>query len=392
MKLFDYKNLKISKNLAWLYTGRVLLQAAFGVIGLFLPIFFFTKFDNSFTAVLIIYAINFGLVLFLYPIASRILNSFSLKKMMIIAVPFALISIFSLYFWDYNPYLILVIFTLAIIIYKLLYWLPYHVDFAKFTDEDIRGRQISLLRNIAQIIGTIMPFVGGALIAYFTFSGAFLVSAFLFLFSIIPAFFIESTREHYSWGYLETFKKLFHKENRGMFIAFTADGFQSIVSAIIWPIFIFMLFDEKYLTVGIVSSLTIFAIIIIRTFIGNLLDTWNQKRMVVIGSIFNTTGWIVKLFIETAFQVFIADTYHNVGRVIHRTSVDTTQYDQAADNGHYVDEYTVLREMSLNIGRILMIGIAFIISFFFSIKFIFIFAAVATLFVTLINEQHDMAH
>ncbi|MFC1615135.1 hypothetical protein ACFL22_01110 [Patescibacteria group bacterium] len=392
MNLFNLKKLNISKNLAWLYTGRVSIQAAFGVIGVFLPIFFYEKLGNSFTSVLVFFAIMFALTLFLYPLAARILNHLNMKYMMVISVPFALMSVLSLAFWDYNPYVVMGIFIIAITVYKLLYWLPYHVDFAKFTDEDIRGRQISLLRNIAQIVGTITPLIGGAIIVFFTFKGLFLISSAVFLMSIFPAFFVKGTREHYSWGYIETFKKLFHKENRDLLIAYTADGFQSVVSVVVWPIFIFLLLDGEYLTVGIVSSITIFAIIILRFFIGNLIDTWDQKRMVVIGSVLATTGWIIKLFVETAFQIFIADTYHSVGRVIHRTSVDTTTYDQAADNGHYMDEYTVLREMALNIGRLLMLALAFVISLFFTMKFIFIFAAIATLFVMLVNKQRNIAH
>ncbi len=392
MNLFTYLDLNISKDLKFLYLVRILLQIAFGMVGLFLPIFFYTKFSYSFTAVILIFIINFSLVFFLYPLSAKMLNRIDMKWMMVMSIPFALISMLVLYFWDYSPYFIATISVLMIVIYKILYWTPYHVDFAKFTDNDMRGRQISLLRNISQLVGIITPFISGIIITFFTFKGAFLASVIVFILSMVPAFFIKKTRENFSWGYFETFKKLFHKKNRDLLIAYMADGAQTVVTAIVWPIFIFLLLNGEYLIVGIISSVTVFAIIVIRMIIGDLIDTWNQKKMLVIGSTLNTFGWIIKLFIETAFQIFVADTFHNMGRVVHRTSVDTTQYDQAVDNGHYIDEYTVLRELALNIGRILMLSLAFVISLFFSIKFIFIFAAIATILVVFLNKQHVISH
>ena len=42
-------------------------------------------------------------------------------------------------------------------------------------------------------------------------------------------------------------------------------------------------------------------------------------------------------------------TYHNC-RVFAKTPFDALNYDIAADHGHYVDEYTVIREMAIAIG------------------------------------------
>ena len=56
-------------------------------------------------------------------------------------------------------------------------------------------------------------------------------------------------------------------------------------------------------------------------------------------------------------------------------------YEQAADRGHYVDEYTVLREISLNIGRVLMLVSLFILFYFVGLTFAFILAAIASLLI-----------
>jgi hypothetical protein len=62
-----------------------------------------------------------------------------------------------------------------------------------------------------------------------------------------------------------------------------------------------------------------------------------------------------------------------------KTPFTTLMYEQAADRGHYVDEYTVLREMAAMIGRVLMIVLVLILLSFVGLNFAFVLAAIATL-------------
>jgi len=47
-------------------------------------------------------------------------------------------------------------------------------------------------------------------------------------------------------------------------------------------------------------------------------------------------------------------------------------YEQAADSGHYIDEYTVLREIALSIGRVLMLLVLVGVTSVFSIGAFFL--------------------
>ena len=67
-----------------------------------------------------------------------------------------------------------------------------------------------------------------------------------------------------------------------------------------------------------------------------------------------------------------------------RTPFDALAYEKAADSGHYVDEYTVLREMSLNMGRVACIVILFILINVIGLQWTFVLAGVASLFVNLL--------
>lgn len=386
----DYKNVRYSSNIIALYFNRLLLQVAFSVVGIFLVIFFYTELNNSIIATIAVFvAIYIGHGL-LTPLGAKFMEPLGIKLSMMIAVPFAFLATFSLFFWSGNPIFVLMLYIFFVVIYKVFYWIPYHIDFAKFTNRKTRGRQMAVLNSITQLVLLASPFLGGVIISIFGYDSLFLISASIFLLALIPLFFVQPTHEKFSFGYFETFQKLFLKKHRSLLLAYTGDGAQAVVTAVIWPIFIFTLLDGDFFIVGVISTVTIISLIVLRFIIGDIVDKWSRKKILTIGSILYTSGWIIKIFIETALQIFIIDTYHKAGSVINRTSFDTTSYDQASDNGHYIDEFTVLKEVSLNAGRVGMLIIIGILITLFGIKAAFLAAAFATLFMTMLNNRIEV--
>jgi len=390
LSIKDYQGVRFSFNILALYLNRLLLQFGAGIIGFFGVIFFFEKFDQSISTTMWLYIVLYILSALLTPIGAMFIARHGMKNLMIYAVPFTALSIVGFILSNYYLYAGVVLYVVAISIYKALYWVPYHVDFTKFTDEKTRGRQMSILLMVSQVIAVVMPIIGGFIIVGFNFEVLFIASFCILLSSMLPLFFIQDKEEHYSYTYTETFKELLSKKNRPLTIGYMGDGAQMVVSSVLWPIFIFLILEGEYLAIGIISSVTVFILGFIRFAIGDLVDRWSRSKVLTIGSILNTTGWIVKIFIETGFQVFLLNTYHGLGRVVNRLSVDVTTYDIAADNGHYIDEFTVLKELSLNFGRALMLGLITILIFYFSIKAAFIAAAIASLFVTLLNKRMEL--
>jgi len=60
----------------------------------------------------------------------------------------------------------------------------------------------------------------------------------------------------------------------------------------------------------------------------------------------------------------------------------------AADQGHYVDEYTVIKEMAVQFGRIIMISVVILLLYLsFALQWVFILAALASLAFNLIPAE-----
>jgi len=108
-----------------------------------------------------------------------------------------------------------------------------------------------------------------------------------------------------------------------------------------------------------------------------------------IGSIFSAFGWIIKIFVGTGFQIFVAGTYHNIMNIFIREPFETLTYEMASDQGHFVDEFTVLREIAINLGRTITMILAILIAGLYSIEGTFILGAVAVLLLNLLRTRKN---
>lgn len=369
-----------SKNLFAVYANQTLIRFGFGIIAVFLPIFFYLQFGKSLIILVGIYISAYILHMLLTPLSAKLIQRIGMKKMMIIGViPFLLIAVTALALWDYGPVVAVVTYAVAWSVYRALYWVPYHVEVTSFLDDVHRGRQVSLFTNISALTAVIAPIIGGFLIAQMGFLYAFLAALVIFILSSLPLLYLTETKERFDFSYIDTFKLLFSKKNRKLLYAYAGDGGQTVVGLIFWPVFIYLLLDGDFTKVGILSAGVVLATILLGFVTGELVDRASKKQVLFISSIVYTTGWLLKVFTQSALQILVFDTYHKVGFAVNRISFNAGTYEQSADNGHFVDEFTVLKELALDVGRIAMLIIAGVLTIFFGIKVAFVLAALASL-------------
>ena len=379
-----YLKTKLKPGLVAVYSNRIIQQIAAGLLGFFVPIFLFIYFDYYIQGVILFYAINFMLFGLLAPTGAMIMSKIGLKSSMILGSLFLVGWFVSLYLLSNDWAFALILAIGFITLFRMFYCFPYHNEFAKTSDRDRRGREIAFLVSISALVSIALPLIAGLIINKFNFSVLFLISIIIASISIIPILLLKPVREKYTYSYLQTFKELFSRKNRKLLFAYGGEGAEFIIGFVIWPIFIFQLLQGNYLFIGIISSFIILISIILRLAIGSLTDKMSKRKIIRTGSFLHAFGWIGKIFIQTAFQIFAVGAYHAFTSVIMRTPFTTLMYEQAADRGHYVDEYTVLREMAICFVRVLMLILIFILLCFASLNFTFILAAIATLLFSLL--------
>ncbi|HKK54471.1 MAG TPA: MFS transporter [Patescibacteria group bacterium] len=407
MKKMKYFSDKLSAGFIAIYSGRMTLTVATQLLGLFMPIFLYQVFGFNIVWVLAYYILRDFLYLISLPLGPKIfMNRVGLKNSIRLGVIFG--SLFYAGFFILEKYtssmevisgefvpeawLVTIILTVAVIftLHRLTYWVPLHTDITEFTSKKDRGKQVSLMAVTQVVLGALMPLAAGWLLMEFSYSFLFVIAILIYFVALIPFSALPKVNEKFSWTYKKTWKEFTSKARRKLMIAYSADGAESGVRLIIWPIFIWELLNGNYLKVGIISSLVVVVTVVAQLIVGKYTDKVSRKKMLKYGTILYSIGWLVKIFIASAFQIFVISAYHNIANIFSRTSFDAINYENAADQGHYVDEYTVLREMAIQVGRITMSVAIILIVPYLSIELTFIFAALAVLAMNFITDSQEI--
>ncbi len=377
-----YSKLKLSPGITALYSNIVIDQIGSSLVGLFMPIFLWEKFGN-----LKLVLIYYFLLYFLYAVTiffgAKVMSRLGQKTSMILSIPFKVLFYGCLYYLSLGyPIIIFVALMLTTIEIRMnLFWVPYHTNFAQFTEKHNRGRVIAFLTSISSFVAVFIPIVSGWIISNYGFEVLFLIALILIAVSILPLFTVRATFEKFSFSFRKTWSSLVNRKYRRMVGSYFATGVENNVGAIIWPIFIFQIMEGDFLKVGVVSSLIVLGTIVLRLIVGNFTDQTNKRKLLRWGSGLYALGWFLKIFVATGFQIFIISIYHNFAAIVMRTPFNALIYEQAADSGHYVDEFTVIREMALNLGRAACaVGLLILVAVL-GIHWTFILAAIASLFV-----------
>ncbi len=373
--------------LSSLASHRLIQFAGASIVGMFLPIFIYEFFGLALVPFVIWYIVAYAVRIPLLILAAKHFDKIGLTVSMAIATVVLCLFYGTTFILEvvpgWQPMLFLTIGIVLQGIFSAMYWTPFHVDFTRFSTKGNRGKQVSILYAAKDAVAVVGPMVGGWLILTFTYGAIFGAAILVILTSLIPLLFVPKIKAKYEYGFFESFKKLFSKKYRYMTLSMMAHGAESVVSFIIWPIFLFTLFEGEYLDVGIFASIIVVVSIGLRLFVGKWLDHHKRKKLLKLGVDLYAFGWLLKAIVTSVGGVFAASTFHSFGSIMMKTPLDVMTYEKAADAGHYIDEFTTLREISLCIGRVIILALLIPIMLHFSISSAFIVAAVVSVAITL---------
>lgn len=371
-----------------LFVSKRLIQGlATAMLALFTPIFLFETSGESFATVIFFYLIvSLGYVLILPP-AMRITNKIGFSRALAISALFSVVQYGIMYFMDVSNFWRLIMpLGVAVILFRTLHWVPYHVDFTQFTKGGSRGRDLSLVFATIAFMGVIGPILAGFIIQNAGYNILFGVGVVLMLIAAISYLFVPASKEKFTWSYSEVIENLFSKKFRPILYSEFASGAETIVNLVAWPVFLFVILDGNILEVGILSTIIVGVTIVIQLLVGHHLDKGrdNSTKTLKVGSSLYALGWIFKMFVFSATQIFFVGLYHNITRIFTKTPYNAIFYDMSGEQGRYVDEFTVMKEMTNHTGRVVgllaMLGLTAV----FSVEWTFIIGAFSSLLFNMI--------
>ncbi len=376
-----------------LFISKRLIQGlATAMLGLFVPIFIYEVTGAQFWVVGLVYAlVSLGYALFLVP-GMYITNRVGFSRALMIGGLFSVPQFILLYFTtpDNVWYLLgpLVFFMVG---YRIFHWVPYHVDFTAFTTGGERGKDVSLMFATIAFMGMLGPILAGYVVQNSGYDTLFAIGIVLLTLSGISYFFVPAVDEQFTWTYKQTLQNLFSPKFRNLLIGEMASGAEVIVSLIAWPIFLYTVLKGDMLSIGALSTVIVAVTIVIQLFVGKHIDAQGNDKIQTLkrGSLLYAAGWIAKMFVISAGQIFFVGLYHNVTKIFLKTPYSAILYDMSGEQGHYVDEFTVMKEIASHTGRFIALLVMVVLTLFISIEWTFVIGVIASLAVNAIYQSRD---
>jgi MFS family permease len=361
---------------------RLLHGSATALLGIFVPIFLYETMENEFYWVGGYYALLSFLYAMLLVPAMQVTNWLGFSRTLVLGGALSVV-LYSIMFFltPENVWYLIGPLTAAIVGFRLFHWVPFHVDFTLFTQAGKRGQQVSLSFATIAFMGVAGPILAGFIISHAGYQALFGVAVMLLIAATISYMFVPETNTHFEWTWRQTWRALLSRERRGVVLGEFANGAEASVNLIVWPVFLYEVLGGDVLEIGVVSTIVVGLTIMVQLIVGRYLDkaTTSKARTLQIGSTLYALGWVLKIFVLSVTHVFLVGLYHNIVKIFTKTPFSAIIYDMSAEQGKYVDEFTVLREMSVHAGRASCLVLVSILAIFVPIGWTFLLAAIASI-------------
>jgi hypothetical protein len=312
---------------AWVFA----LEFLYGVYG---------NITDAFLRVILLYELAQVVTVLLTPYAARQL-AHGVRGRMMAGVVFCILAlaVFGASLGGvFNPLFGLLFFALFLGAYRAFYWTPFILE---------RDHYDTHANKLYEFLIAFMPAIAGlTLLSGLLGAGILLFAGSTILIaSLAPLFSVPETYEKFEWGYGETFGEFFEPKYNHIVESAFLSGLQGAALLLLWPLAVFVIVGLSYQLLGLVLTGTLLFGILFRGRGKKLLEGRDVLHMTMA-----VTSWILRLAVVSPTTAVFVAAY----AAPTDAQTDFHTLEQSADNGTYLDEYTVLKEIALCFGRIAM--------------------------------------
>lgn len=340
-------------TLSKFYVMFSLRSFGLAMINLFLPIFIFTIRSSLFDLVNFFF-FEFLAILLFFPIAGKLSARIGTAHTMLFSSPF-IISFFALLYF-FNPVLI----GLSAIGFLLgfgeaFFWMPFHEEFSFISKTKRVGREVGKYRVINIVAALLGPFIGGAIIALFGFHWVFLLTIILILIGQIPLLLSKDIKPKQKFH----FRHIFKKRHFPYFFPFVGHGAIGIATSCLWPIFIFILFPD-FVLIGAIAMVVNFISIFSTLYISKKCDSFGKEQLVKTGSVLFSLTVMLRAFTTTIIHAVTMWFFGGLTWALLDVPFESLVYQKSKHQNK--PEFFVAREMSLDVGRFIVLAVVFLLA------------------------------
>lgn len=378
--LFSLPHL-LEKEINRFYFVFLIRNFTVGMIAIFEPIYFFNYFHGNISRVLVFYAVLFGgAALFCYW-AVRLISKLGIKRSIILSFPFGIC--YYLFLWNIEKsFIFLFMAVIFWLITVLLFWMAINVYFGITASKSRLGVEVGKFNVLFGLSFAMGPVAGGLILNHFGWSALFATVVSALFITSLALFFSPEIHERYDISLKQLARELLQRDFLKRAVAFAATGGEHVTKAIIWPIFLFLL-GIRFDSIGIIATGALLVGTIFILYVGALSDRLPRPRLIATGSFLLSFSWILKTLVRTPVSAFMANIFYGVASAAASVPFMAMFYE---DFGVLRSQSIVLREITLNIGRMLIL-LCFAAAFLYTDKLYLAFFVAASI-VPLFNLIH----
>lgn len=325
---------------------------------LFEPIYLYTI-GFSISQIMLYFLAVYVLYFFLMPLGGRFVKERGFEKGIIVGSLF-LILYFIFLFNIPRSWIFVGLAIFALAFQKMFFWPGYHADFAFFSKAGERGREISVIAILDALSYVLGPIFGGVLIASLGFFGLFMVMCVMIAFSVIPLLTTKEVFKPSTLSYREPYRALAAKENRCYLLGYAGFG-EELVALTVWPIFIYLTF-ENFVSTGAAITISTLITSLVILYVGRLTDQYNSKNVLRFSSVLLTLAWVIRLFVRGAGGVVFADFFSRTTKYLFALPFFSGLYRHATETS--VVRTVIFFEMALTVGKIIAAALLAVIFYY----------------------------
>lgn len=380
-----YLEYLLKRDVSKLYVAVAIRNLALGMVLLFEPIYIYLYFDKSLPVTLIFFALMFGFFGLLAPLAGRMMAKLGTTRAILLSLFFYFAYYLCLFFLPVSFWFVVLAIP-AVVVGMMLFWPAFHVDFARFSSEGQRGKDVGKLNVLSLVPMVASPAIGGWVLASFGYPVLFITVLAVLFASSIPLFYCKETHEVYLDSYRQAWRRAFKRENWGSSAGYVSYALENIIFFLFWPLFLFVL-AINFETMGEIASFALIVSSLFMLYVGRVSDTTERPWLLNVGALWTAISWVIKFFVGGAFDAFLAHTLYRISQSAANIPFQTFFYEKVAQKGEAADEFIINREIIINIARFvfltllaaafllfptLPINVIFFIAAFFALGFMFV--------------------
>lgn len=372
-----------------LYITLGILSFAEGLIGVFVPIFFWNL-GFPIWKILLFYFLHSALFLVFAFSLLPLIKKMSDKMMMFLSIPFLVLYFLGLGTMKSVPMLFFAL-PVASALHGLLFNVGYHIDFSSVANRLKLGKEVGTRYILASLLALAAPFFGGILITAAGFQTTFFIVSAILLVSVFPLFFFPNRNKSTKLGVRSIMPFFKEKELQPFTVSGIGYATEVIVRSAIWPLFVFIAIGD-FKEFGTIISLGLIVTAIVTYLVGYLADYGKRRNVITWSSIGNALVWLIRPFVglpPMIVGIHIGGNVVTSGLMVAWTS----QYYKITKTVSDATAFIISREILYNAARVIFIPVLMAIAYFASTNVFFALSFVAAAFASMLfiaaNETHS---